>query len=148
MNQDHAAIATNTYLSRLAFEQQSRTWIRRSCDVLVDAEISSHTAGAVTYSRMHVHMISEFGMVATACRDDIPDCFCLSVGSAQYHIACAVMHRQDRRLHIRFIKQQPESFITQVASLTDPNALLGVINPDVYGLPEDVKPPAAKPYLT
>ncbi|PWW02128.1 hypothetical protein DFR52_102796 [Hoeflea marina] len=144
MDHQPATIAASTYVSRLAFEQQSRAWIRRSCDVLVNVNVVSHGAEAPIRSRLHVHMISESGMVASACRDDIPDCFCISIGAEQYHIACASVHRQDGRLHIRFIKQQPEAFVMTVASLTDRHALLEAIDPDVYGLAETVDPSAGR----
>ena len=54
-------------------------------------------------------------MVATTSRDDMPDYFYISIGLEQYHIGCAVMHREDGVLQVRYIKEQPEAFMRAVA---------------------------------
>lgn len=40
MNHHQAPIAASTYLTKIAYEQQSRAWIRRKCNVLVNVMLT------------------------------------------------------------------------------------------------------------
>lgn len=125
-------VAASTYLTKIAFEQRSRVWIRRTCDVLVSVETAADGAGTGDYCQLRLHMISEFGMVASvSC--DLPDNFRLLIGAERHQIDCAIMHRQDGRAHIRFLREQPEAFVNFVASRTDLVASLEEINPAGHG---------------
>lgn len=137
MNHHQAPIAANSYLTKIAFEQQSRSWIRRECNVLVNVMLTFKGMGNISQGRLRVCTLSEGGMVASTDRDDVPDYFYISFGEEQYQIGCAIMHREDDLLYVRFIKQQPEAFIHAVASLGDPFALLEKISLALYGLNEE-----------
>lgn len=122
------------YLTKLAFEQDSRKWVRRSCNVLVHVLFTLKGVRQVSQAQLRVLNISENGLMATSHRQDIPDHFFISIGDRQYHIGCAVVHRENGALHVRFIREQPTVFINVFASLTDPFALLDKIRPALYGL--------------
>ena len=122
------------YLTKLAFEQESRNWVRRSCNVLVHVLFTLKGVRQVSQAQLRVLDISENGLMATSHRRDIPDHFFISIGDRQYHIGCAVVHRENAVLHVRFIREQPTVFINVFASLADPFALLEEIRPALYGL--------------
>jgi len=127
---------SKNYLTKIALEQDARRWERRKCAVLVNIFFTLKGLREVSNAQLRVFNISEGGLMATSRRLDIPDHFYVSIGDAQYLIGCVIVNRDDGRLNVRFIKDQPTIFINIVASLTDPFALLEEIRPVLYGLEE------------
>ncbi len=126
------------YLTKLSQEQEERRWERRDCAVLVNIVFALKGIRQLSKAQLRVLNISEGGLMATSRRLDIPDFFYISIGKAQYHIACVVLSREEGIIHARFLKEQPTVFIKVFASLTDAFALLEQIRPALYGLEGEV----------
>ncbi|PWW02129.1 hypothetical protein DFR52_102797 [Hoeflea marina] len=126
--------APGNYLTKLAFEQESRKWQRRECAVLLNIVFPRKGLRKLATGQLRVLNISEGGLMATSRLTEFPDHFYVVIGEAQYYIGCSLVHRESDILHIRFIAEQPTVFINVVASLTDPFALLEKIRPALYGL--------------
>jgi len=127
------APSTN-YLTRLAMDQQDKNWQMRQCNVLFNVFFPLKGVRHISKAQLRVLEISEGGLRATTRRHGVPDHFYISIGDKQYLIACAVSHRGDETLDIRFLHDLPSVFVDVVASLEDPFALLEEIRPALYGL--------------